>query len=87
MFLHFSNDYGFSPRTHPVKGKTERSKNWTFRHTSLCSSDMNEPDKSRSTCSMSSKDTFPLPSVSYTLKITDDEARKKINIKQEVNEN
>ena len=39
-------------------------------NTSLCSSDMNEPDKSRSTSNMSLKDTFPLLSESYTLKIT-----------------
>lgn len=41
------------------------------RNTSLCSSEMNGPDKSRSTSIMSLKDTFPLQSASYTLKITE----------------
>lgn len=45
--------------------------NWlNFGFTSLCSSDINEPDISRSTSNMSLKDTFPLQSESYTLKIT-----------------
>ena len=55
--------------------KMQKQKAQNLGFTSLWSSEINEPDKSCNTSSMSLKDTFPLPSESYTLKITEIERK------------